>query len=40
MVVMEAAMVRLPWASSSGKGSLLHTLVESNVPVGDGVWGV
>lgn len=33
MVVMEAVMVRLPFAAGRGKGSLLHTLVESDVPV-------
>ena len=33
MVVMEASMVRLPYAANLGKGSMLHTLVESSVPV-------
>eukprot|EP00798_Chlamydomonas_sp_ICE-L_P021486 gene21486-28462_t len=33
MVMMEASMVRLPYAASLGKGSILHTLMESDVPV-------
>lgn len=33
MALMEACMVRLPFAASSGKSSVLHTLVESSVPV-------
>lgn len=33
MVVMEAVMVRLPFCASIGHGSVLDTLVESNVPV-------
>ncbi|KXZ50265.1 hypothetical protein GPECTOR_17g904 [Gonium pectorale] len=33
MALMEACMVRLPFAAASGKTSVLHTLVESGVPV-------
>lgn len=33
MIVMEAAMVVLPFSADQGKGSVLHTLVESAVPV-------
>ncbi len=33
MVVMEAAMVRLPFSAAMGKQSILRTLVESDVPV-------
>ncbi|GFR49848.1 hypothetical protein Agub_g11948 [Astrephomene gubernaculifera] len=33
MALMEACMVRLPFAANSGKTSVLHTLVESSVPV-------
>ena len=33
MVVMEAAMVRLPFAAASGTDSLLRTIVEADVPV-------
>ncbi len=33
MALMEACMVRLPFSASSGKSSVLHTLVESSVPV-------
>ncbi|KAG2499706.1 hypothetical protein HYH03_002641 [Edaphochlamys debaryana] len=33
MALMEACMVRLPFAAASGKSSVLHTLVESSVPV-------
>ncbi|GIL81855.1 hypothetical protein Vretimale_1435 [Volvox reticuliferus] len=33
MALMEACMVPLPFAAASGKTSVLHTLVESSVPV-------
>jgi hypothetical protein len=33
MIVMEATMVRLPFAAAAGSGSILSTLVDSKVPV-------